>query len=280
MPPASPWPDRDRLSVLTATIVLAYALARFLDLPARVWQASVFGSSIDFQIDGPFLILLCVAALISAGSETLMRSHPYLAQRPDARAFQHWILPGATALALGAALNRARDERVWWVMLGIGVLALLAVLVAEYTSVNPDDARRDAVVVLMTALTYALALTIFAVLYSLSYRAAISASLSALAATLLAWRWLTLRAAPSKGRAAVYAALVGLICAETFWALTYWRLTPSAAALLVMLPFYVSLGLTQQHLAGTLTRRVWLEYGVVSAAGLVVALGYGLVWSR
>jgi len=279
MLPPTPWPNRDRLSVLTATIVLAYALARFLDLPARVWQTTILGSSIDIQIDGPFLVLLFVAALISAGSETLMRSHPYLAGRPKAPAFQHWILPGATALALGAALNRTRDEQVWWVELGISVLALLAVLVAEFIAVHPEDRRRDVAAVVITGLTYALALTIFALLYSLSYRAVVSASLSGAASALLAWRWLRLRV-PSDERAWLYAGLTGLMCAEAFWALTYWRLTPGAAALLVMLPFYVGLGLAQQHLTGTLSRRVWLEYGLVSGVGLLMALGYALAGSR
>jgi hypothetical protein len=279
MSPLTPWPNRDRLSVLTATIVLAYALARFIELPARVWHATILGSAIDVRIDGPTLVLLCVAVLISAGSETLMRSHPYLVERPEARAFHHWVLPGATALALGTVLNRTRDEQLWWFELGLSVLALLAVLVAEYIAINPEDTRRDVVAILITGLTYALALTIFAVLYSLSYRAAVSASLSGLVSTMLAWRWLKLRRIPD-GRAWLYAGLTGLICAETFWALTYWRITPGAAALLVTIPFYVSLGLAQQHLAATLSRRVWLEYGLVSGVGLAIALGYALFWSH
>jgi uncharacterized protein DUF5656 len=273
------WPNRDRLSVLTATIVLAYALARFIDLPARVWHTTILGSSIDLRLDGPNLILLCVAVLISAGSETLMRSHPYLVERPEARALQHWVLPGATALALGVALNRTQDEQLWWLELGVSVLALLAVLVAEYIAIDPNDTRRDAVAVIIAALIYALALTIFALLYSLSYRAAVSASLSGIASTLLAWRGLKLRVVPDR-RAGLYAGLTGLICAETFWALTYWRLTPSAAALLVAIPFYVSLGLAQQHLAATLSRRVWLEYGLVSGVGLAIGLGYAWLGSH
>lgn len=279
MLPSTPWPNRDRLSVLTATIVLAYALARFIDLPARVWHTTIFGSSIDIRIDGPILVLLCVAVLISAGSETLMRSHPYLVERPEAGAVQHWVLPGATALALGAALSRTQDEQLWWFELGVSVLALLAVLVAEYIAIDPDDTRRDAAALIITALTYALTLTIMALLYSLSYRAAVSASLSGLASTLLAWRWLKLRSVPDQ-RGWLYAGLTGLICAETFWALTYWRLTPGAAALLVTIPFYISVGLAQQHLAGTLSRRVWLEYGLVNGLGLAIALGYALLWSH
>jgi hypothetical protein len=273
------FPDLDRLSVLTAVIVLAYALTRVIDLPARVFSASVFGSPLNLALDGPFLIHVIVAALISTGAESLIRSHPYFSAHPAERALRHWILPGLTALVLGVALATVPDPRWWWLELGASVLALLAVLIAEYVVVDPADARHDAAALALTALTYALALTFFALLYSLNYRALLSASLCGLASLLMALRAFTLKAI-SPGRAMLYALLVGLICAEAFWAVTYWRVTPGAAALLVMVPFYASLGLAQQHLMGRLTRRVWLEYLVVSVIGLTTALLYAWVWSR
>ena len=80
-------PDRDRLSVLTAIILLAYALARFVQLPTRTVSATLFGSSIGFNLDGPFILLLLVAGLISTGSDTLMRSHRHFGapRRPAPR---------------------------------------------------------------------------------------------------------------------------------------------------------------------------------------------------
>ena len=70
------FPDRDRLSILTAVILLAYALARFIPLPSRELTTTLFGSSIGIELNGPVIILLMVAALISTGSDTLIRSHP------------------------------------------------------------------------------------------------------------------------------------------------------------------------------------------------------------
>jgi hypothetical protein len=274
-----PWPDRNRLSVLTAIIILAYALARFLDLPARVWRTTLLGSSLEVTLDGPFLMLLIVAALISTGAEALIRSHPFLLEQPTHIGVRHWILPGLTALILGAALNRLTDPRWWWVGLSLSVLALLAVLIAEYVTVDPADPRRDGVSLAVTALAYALAVLAFTFFYSLSYRALISASLSGVIATSLAWRLLALKAI-SPGRGVIYAALVGVVCAEVFWALTYWRLPPTAAALLVMIPFYVGAGIAQQHLLTTLSRRVWVEYGVVFLVGLAIALAYAFFGNR
>lgn len=281
MSSARPWPDLDRLSVLTAVIVLAYALTRVIDLPARALSISMFGSPLNLIIDGPFLIQVSVAALISTGADSFIRAHPYFLQHPGQRALRHWVLPGLTALLLGAALNALRAERIWWLGLGLSVLALLAVLVTEYLVVDPDDARRDAASLTLTALTYALALALFGLLRYLGYRALLSASLCGGAAVLMALRLMALRlealnTGAAQRRTVLYALLTGLICAEVFWAVTYWRVTAGAAALWVTIPFYVSLGVAQQHLAGRLTRRVGIEYLIVSLIGFALAGVYGV----
>ena len=41
-----------------------------------------------------------------------------------------------------------------------------------------------------------------------------------------------------------------------------------------MIPFYLAVGLAQQHLAGQLTRRIWIEYAVIGGLGLSIALIY------
>jgi hypothetical protein len=272
---ASSLPDRDRLSVLIAVIVLAYALTRFLDLPSRVVSVTLFGSALGLELNGAVLMLALVAALISAASDTVIRSHPAFADAPARHTLMHWVLPGATALVLGAALNRAPDGPVWWLGLGGSAAALVVVLMAEYVLVDPAAPRRETAALTLTGLAYALALILFSLLHSLSRRAAISSTIGGAAAAVLAWRLFTLRAAPL-ARAAVYATVTGLICAEAIWALNYWRAPSTSAALLVMIPFYLSVGLTQQHLAGRLTRRVWVEYVVVGGLGLSLGLFYTL----
>ncbi len=271
MPPTRHLPNLDRLSVLTAVILLAYALARALDLPTRSVGTTLFGSALGFELNGPVLMLLLVAALISAGSDTLIRSHPRLAGWTGYATVVHWIVPGAAALALGNVLNRTPDGPLWWLGLGLSAVVLIGVLVAEYTVVDRDDTAWDAAALALTAISYALALVLFALLNSLNARAVISASAAGLIAAALAMRLFALKAAPL-GRAALYAALVGLITAEAVWAVSYWRVSASSAALLALVPFYLSVGVAQQQLAGRLTRRIWVEYAVVGALGLVIAL--------
>ncbi len=261
--------------MLTAVILLAYALTRVLELPTRAVGTTLFGSALGFELTGRVLMLLLAAALISAGSEGLIRSHPALAGRPAARTATHWIIPGAAALALGSLLNQAPDGPVWWLGLGLSAAVLLAVLVAEFVVVDPSDPAFDLASLALTALAYALALVLFALLRGSGARAIISATAGGLVASALAFRLFVLRTAPG-ARAALYAAFTGLVTAEVIWAINYWRIAPSSAGLLAMIPFYLVVGLSQQQLAGRLNRRVWLEYALVGAVSLTVAIAYAL----
>src|SRR5713101_4383667 len=161
MQPTRHLPHADRLSVLTAVILLAYALTRVLDLPTRAVHTTLFGSALGFDLNGQVLMLLLVAALISAGSDTLVRSHPYLAQRPGETTVLHWILPGASALVLGAVLNRTPNGLLWWLGLALSALVLISVLIAEYVAVDRSDPAWDLAVLGLTALAYGLALVLF-----------------------------------------------------------------------------------------------------------------------
>jgi hypothetical protein len=273
MQPTRHLPHADRLSVLTAVIILAYTLTRVLDLPSRAVHTTLFGSALGLDLNGRVLMLVLVAALISAGSDTLLRSHPRLAGQTSTSTVIHWILPGASALVLGAALNLLPDGLLWWLGLALSALVLITVLIAEYVVVDRDDPAWDVAALGLTALAYGLALVLFALLRSVSARAVISASIGGLVAGGLALRLFALKDVP-KGRASIYAAVVGLVSAEAIWALSYWRVTPSSAGLLAMIPFYLVVGLAQQHLAGQLTRRIWIEYAVVGGLGLAIALAY------
>ncbi len=45
------YPEPNRLSVLMAAILLAYALARFINLPPLVFPFNLFGIDLPFQIN-------------------------------------------------------------------------------------------------------------------------------------------------------------------------------------------------------------------------------------
>lgn len=277
MPPHRHFPSRDRLSVLIAVILLAYALSRFLDLPAQAVDLPLFGAVFGLALTGPLLVQVLVAALISTGADALIRSHPRFApaeaQGPARSTVTHWVVPGAAALVLGAGLERLPNGPAWWLGLGGAALALTIVLIAEFTVVDPEDAGHDAAALALSALTYGLGLILFALLRNLSARPSTSALIGGIVATGLAWRLFTLGGAPAR-RSALYALVIGLLCAEAVWAVAYWRLSTATAAGLLLVVFYVGVGLAGQMLAGRLTRRAWLEYGLVGLAAVALLALY------
>jgi hypothetical protein len=268
-------PNRDRLSVLTAIILLAYALARTVQLPTRPLRAMLFGSSIGFDVNGPFVLLVLVAVLISAGADSLMRSHPELRGASLARSMVHWILPGGAALGLGLLLNRLPAGVAWWAGLGFTAVFLVLVLIAEYTVVAPDDAGFYWAALGLTVLAYAVALVFFVLLRASGARAAISATTAALISGLIALRLLLLAGAGVR-ESLPYAGILGLCLGECTWALNYWPAGALGTGLALLVIFYTGTGLAQQHLVGALNRRMVVEFGVVAVLALAAILRFAL----
>ena len=68
-----------------------------------------------------------------------------------------------------------------------------------------------------------------------------------------------------------YGLIVGLLLGQVTWALNYWPLLPGlTGGLLLLLSFYLAVGIAQQGLQGRLTRRVLIEFGVFGAVALVL----------
>lgn len=269
-------PDRDRLSVVTAVILLAYALARVVQLPSRTLSATLFGSSLGIELNGSVIILLIVAALISTGSDTLIRSHPR-ARGGAVRTATHWIVPGCTALGLGLLLDLAPVGPVWWLGLGVSALFLVVVLVAEFTVVDHDDLSYGLAAAGLVALSYIVALALFGWMRYTGTRAALSATGAGALAALLSLRLLMLSGASAR-RSSIYAAVVGLVCGQAMWALNYWRTTPIGAGLMLLVVFYVVQGVAQQHLTNGITRRTVIEYAIVGLIGAIISIGVALAF--
>jgi hypothetical protein len=269
-------PNRDRLSVLTAIILLAFALARTVQLPTRPLRAMLFGSSIGFDVNGPFVLLVLVAALISAGADSLMRSHPEMSGAALRRTVVHWILPGGAALSLGLLLTQLPAGVGWWAGLAFTAVFLVLVLIAEYTVIAPEDAGFYWAALGLTVLAYAVALVFFALLRASGSRAAITATAAALISGLIALRLLLLAGATAR-EALPYAGIIGLGLGQCTWALNYWPAGPLGTGLTLLVIFYTGTGLAQQHLVGALNRRMLIEFGVVGVAGLAAVWNFALM---
>jgi hypothetical protein len=60
------------------------------------------------------------------------------------------------------------------------------------------------------------------------------------------------------------------VLGQVTWALNYWLLPGLTGGLLLLLIFYLMVGIAQQGLQGRLTRRVLLEFGIFALIALIL----------
>src|SRR5512143_2752843 len=109
-------PDANRLSVLVATILLAYALTRVIALPPYNLEASLLGRDLKFQLDASALAPFLTAGLMATGMDWLLRNHPGLTSQGRA---EHLVLPALTAWVAGIFIYSLADSSGWWVAFGL-----------------------------------------------------------------------------------------------------------------------------------------------------------------
>ncbi|HTX79586.1 MAG TPA: hypothetical protein VMC62_07960, partial [Longilinea sp.] len=148
-------PDSNRLSVLTAVILLAYALTRVIALPPLVVQTNLLGVSLSFQISSSAIVSILVAGLTATGMDWLLRSHPHFHQK---NTIEHWILPALTAWIIGVSIDSLADSPFWWLVFLLGGIFLVLICVAEYVAVDPNDSRYGVAVASLTGLSFVLLL--------------------------------------------------------------------------------------------------------------------------
>ena len=150
-------PRTNRLSVVTAVILLAYALMPFVNVPGREISFRPLGVLIEFRMNFTFLVSLLTAGLAAAGTDWLIRDHPHLTRQPI---FPHYLLPALTAWAIGIPLGLIEVSPQWWVVFGLGSLLMLVVLVSEYINVDANDLRYAPSLMILSAVSFGLFLTL------------------------------------------------------------------------------------------------------------------------
>lgn len=260
-----PQPDRDRLSTLTALVILSYALIRIVILPIFSVDLTFAGLIFEFKVDTRLIMLTLAAALTVAGADWLLRSHPAL--KSTDRTIEHWIVPGLTALAAGIILTRLPEGPALWIGLAAGATLLMAVLLAEFLIHDPADPRHDLAAVILRTLAYLLLVGILFTMHAVDLRSVYRVPLSLAVVTTISWRLLQLPRSDD-GQTVVSALIVGGVSAQLVWALHYWPLPSFRFALIVGLFVYVSNGLMETLRAGEMSRARLIELTSVALVGL------------
>lgn len=263
--------DRDRLGFITGGLLLALALIRLLQAPARLYQITVLGSPLGLSLSETTVMLLIVAGMAATGMEVLVQAHPLARQGQLQRTIVFWITPSLLALALATWLSRIDDLGLWALALLASALLMPLAMVLEYASVSPQQRRQPWLQWSYSVLVHLAGLVLFAAIYEARLRGLVGGPLTFVAAALLATRLLWTLTDGAR-RALRYGAVAGLSLAQLIWVFNYWPLSGLQGGLVLMLAFYVIVGLLQQSLSGHLDRRVVLEYGGVGLMAMAAIL--------
>ncbi len=275
----SPLPRYDRIASLVLIVVLGLAVILWIDINPNILRARLFGDLPTITVS--WLLIASLVVITSAGADLLVRSHPQMQTR-TLPTFNlgfmtvevvpgFWILPSFCVIG-SFAFFRLFSATLQGLAFVLALVAagglLLTVLVAQHYSLDrhPPTAQRARLILLV--ITYLLTFSCFSAIYFTRLRTLYAATLVGSTATLLAYevlRWTSRQA----GRR--LALIIGLVLAEAIWALNYWPAPFLLGGTLMLVLFYVTTSLVQHHLAGTLQRRLLVEYGLFGS-GLLAAL--------
>jgi len=264
-------PDPSRLSVLTAAILLAFALTRVLQAPQLFSLPISLGNfNLTLRFNLNTVIILLAAGVTATGMDWLLRTHPTL-KIGESR--EHWLLPTLTVLVTGITLNTLPNTPVWWIGFGVAALLFLAVSLSEFVAVDPTDRRYPLATAFLSVLAFVIFLILGAALKAADARLVLVVPALFLAGSLAALRTLHLRL--NERWEPAWAAGIGLVAAQLGAALHYVPLTPVQFGLALLAPLYALTVLAVNLLEGTPFRRAFVEPTVM------LGLFWGLaIWFR
>jgi hypothetical protein len=231
---------------------------------------------------GPLLgigLVLLVGLASGVAAEIHARLHPYFVSVADRSAFTLWVLPALVVLTVGLGIVAWQPDDV---VLARGLPVLGAALAglavfAQDRELDRTDGGDEAGVwakQLLSLLTYLTAFGAFTVVYQTKERSLITATAVAVVAGLLSLVLLRTADAPRR-RAVLYALLTAVAAGEVTWALNYWVVRELVGGAVLLLLFYVVVGLNEVILRGELTRRLLAEYVGVGIVGFLLILSTG-----
>jgi hypothetical protein len=252
------FPNTERLSVVAAVIMLAYALNRFMEIPAWTIELQIPGLFLEFEVNDSLLTALLVAGLAATGADWLLRDHP---GRQNQSLFPHMLLPAVTALVIGIPLNQMGFGIAWWAGLAAGTVVLVLVFVAEYIVIDTQDVRQPLAAASLSALAFAIYLVLATTMRGAGIRLFFILPALLLATWLVSLRSLNLRL---HGLWVVYeSAIIALVVSQLAAAIHYWPLAPIRFGLILLGPAYALTSLFSGLIEEKPARKLLVEPAIV-----------------
>lgn len=253
-------PDPTRVSILTAVVLLAFALTRVISAPHYDFTIALFGLYLTLSLNLDTLIVLLAAGLTAAGVDWLLRTHPSL-EKGETR--EHWLLPTLTVLVIGVSLYTLPQTNIWWLGFGLGAAILLAVFFAEYVAVDPADIRYPFATAILTVLAFVIFLILAISLKASNARLLLVVPALFISGGLVAVRTLHLRL--NERWETAWAIGIAVIIVQLCAALYYMPLTPIRYGLALIGPLYALTALAVSLADGHPFRQAIIEPAVMLA---------------
>lgn len=218
--PRSHLPSADQIGVLTASVLLAFALTRLIQSPQFTLTISLPGFYFALPLTLGSLMNFIAAGLAAAGMEWLTRGHAALGGRSN---IEHLLLPTLTTFVTGSLLTSLPNGTLWWSAFALVAFLLAAIFLAEYITIDPSTPVYGFARAGLTALGYVLFLILASSLRFSGARMFLMVPSIFVVALLISLRLLHL-----DGRDRwdfPWAVGIGLVCAQTGAGLHYWPLT-------------------------------------------------------
>ncbi len=245
----------DRIHIMA--VVLALGLTAFLAIePTQNW------------------LLLLLAGLAALGTDGIVRTHPKADfQRLDDTALFLFV-PVLFTLGLGLLLSDVASGH-WTIAAGLlSAAPFWAILNAEYESVDRTSPHFQVTRLVLNVATYVIAFLFFATIYDFDLSLTTASFSAGVVSVLLAIEVLREEGMDTP-RTIMYAVAIGVLLAEATLATHFLPLEGSAAAVFLLLAFYLMTGMMHNYLASRLNLRTASEFTLVAVCGvLIIALNH------
>jgi len=247
-------PDTNQVGVLTAAVLLAFALAHLIQTPEFTLELQLPGFYFSYPISLNTIMVVLAAGLTATGMDWLLRSHPSLGK---AATIEYWVLPTLATFIIGIPLTILPPGNTWWIGFAAGGLLLVLVFLAEYIVVEPSAPQYAIATAGLTALSFAVYLILTTALRFSGARLFLVAPALFIAAGLVSLRILHLRI--SQKWEFNWALGIALVCMQIGAGLHYWPVSPVQFGLVLLGPLYALSNLIGNLLEGVPLRRAMTE---------------------
>jgi hypothetical protein len=260
-------PDLERLSIVTATIMFAFALTQLISFPTQKYSFTIFGLLISIALNFHIIVIVITVLLAAAGMDWIIQSCPN-DKIDDHRllTIRHWIVPVLTSMVIGVALFSFSGSVLWWVVYFLGSLLLFAVFIAEYSVFTAEDKINPLAIIGLTALSFVLFLLLSIAVFSAGIRLYLRLPLLGVGALMVSLRTLFLRLGKWYP---LWGLVISLITAEIVVGFHYLPLSPIRLGLVLVGVVYV---LSSAVSAIIEARKSWAFWGEPIAMLLLVLI--------